>query len=115
MHELSIAMAIAEAAAEEAGRNGNARVAKVYLKLGQMVGVVKSSLFASYEMAAEMCDLAGSELVIDEVPVAAFCPKCQLSRPVVSLQEIRCSECGTPTPDITAGRELEVTAIEIFQ
>ena len=115
MHELSIAMAIVDAAVEESERRGGARVTQVHIKLGQLAGVVKSALLASYEMAAEQSSVAGSKLVIDEVPILVFCPVCQDSRSVVSMTEIRCSDCGTPTPQIIAGRELEVVAMEIIE
>jgi hydrogenase nickel incorporation protein HypA/HybF len=115
MHELSIALAIVDAAAEEASRHNGARVTEVHLRLGQLSGVVKSALLASYEMAAEASPVAGSMLVIDEVTVRAFCPHCQLERAVVSPQEIKCIECGTPTPRIVAGRELEVVGMEIME
>jgi hydrogenase nickel incorporation protein HypA/HybF len=115
MHELSIALAIVDAAVEESDRRGGVRVTQVHLKLGQLAGVVQSALLASYEMAAEMSGMSGSKLVIEEVPIHAFCPKCQADRKVVSPQQICCSECGTPTPDIVAGRELEVVAMEIVE
>ena len=115
MHELSIAVAIVDAAVEEAERQGGARVTHVHLKVGLLAGVVKSALLASYEMASQDSAVAGSELIIEEVPIAAFCPRCGGSRPVISPWQICCSECGTPTPDILAGRELEVVAMEIIE
>ncbi|MGA2585024.1 MAG: hydrogenase maturation nickel metallochaperone HypA [Tepidisphaeraceae bacterium] len=115
MHELSIALAIVDAAVEESDRRGGARVTQVHLKLGQLAGVVQSALLASYEMAAEMSGVAGSRLIIEEVPIVAFCPKCGVDRQVVSPQQICCNQCGTPTPNIVTGRELEVVAMEIVE
>jgi hydrogenase nickel incorporation protein HypA/HybF len=91
------------------------RITQVHLKLGLMAGVVKSALLASYEMAAESSAAEGSQLVIDEVPVLIFCATCNDSRPVVSLQQMACRECGTPSAEIVAGRELEVVAMEIIE
>jgi hydrogenase nickel incorporation protein HypA/HybF len=115
MHELSIALAIVDAAVEECERRPGVRITQVHLKLGQLSGVVKSALLASYEMAAYSSCVAGSQLVIEEVAVTAFCPACQEVRPVVSPSQICCSDCGTPTPQIVAGRELEVVAMEIIE
>jgi hydrogenase nickel incorporation protein HypA/HybF len=115
VHELSIALAIAEAAAEQAEQNAGARITKVYLKLGQLAGVVKSALLASYELAAQLPEIAGSELIIDEIPITAFCTQCNAPRPVKSPQEICCVQCGSPTPEIMTGRELEVVAVEVIQ
>ena len=62
--------------------------------------------------ARESTPLANAELVIEEVPVAAFCPACAVER-VVEFPNLSCPVCGTLTPDIVRGRELEVTALEI--
>jgi hydrogenase nickel incorporation protein HypA/HybF len=71
MHELSIAMSIVEMAEEEAQRHGS-RVSAVHLKLGALSGVVKEALLSSFEMACFDTPLAGSCLVIEEVPIVVF-------------------------------------------
>lgn len=113
MHELSIALAIVDAAAEEAERQGGGRVVAVHLRLGPLFGVVKEALLASYETAREGTAVAGSELRIEEVPVVAFCPACAEERPIASVLEMVCPVCGGPTPRVVRGRELEVFALEI--
>jgi len=114
MHELSIAMSIVELAQEEAEERG-VQVHAVHLKLGALSGVVKESLLFSYEVACADTPLKGSRLVIDEIPVIVFCPNCQARRPLSSLQLFCCAECGTPTPDVVQGKELEVVALEIAE
>lgn len=113
MHELSIAMSIVEMAEEEAASRGHAQVLTVHLRLGPLSGVVKEALLSSYEMACASTPLEGSQLVIEEVPIEVFCPKCQMRVRVSSMQWIACPECGTPTPDVVQGKELEVVALEI--
>lgn len=115
MHELSIAMSIVEMAQEEAQRHGNAKVEAVHLKLGRLSGVVREALLSSYEMACHETPLAGSQLVIEEIPVEVFCPKCEGPRLVTSIQWFCCPECGTATPTVLRGKELEVTALEIME
>ena len=112
MHELSIAMSIVDMAQEEAQRRG-IQVCAVHLKLGRLSGVVKEALLSSYEMACFDTPLAGSELVIKEVPIVVFCPNCKAERPLNSMQLFCCSECGTPTPEVVRGKELEVVALEV--
>ena len=112
MHELSIALSILEIAGEEAGRRGG-RVAAVHLKLGPLSGVVKGALVSAYDLAREGTPLAGAELVVEEVPVVAYCPACAAERALPSVQELCCPVCGSPTPQIVRGRELEVVALEI--
>jgi hydrogenase nickel incorporation protein HypA/HybF len=110
MHELSIAMSIVEMAQEEAERHGNAQVQVVHLRLGALSGVVNS-----YEMACEATPLEGSQLLIEEIPVEVFCPKCKVPQLVDSIQWFCCPQCGTPTPTVLHGKELEVIALEIKQ
>jgi hydrogenase nickel incorporation protein HypA/HybF len=115
MHELSIAMSIVEMAEEESERRGGAHVQTVHLRLGLLSGVSKEALLSSYEMACHSTPLEGSQLLIEEIPVEVFCHKCDGPRPVRSIQWFCCPECGTPTPDIVRGKELEVVALEITE
>jgi hydrogenase nickel incorporation protein HypA/HybF len=67
MHELSIAMSIADAAAEEAGKFEHSRVSAVHLRLGDLSGVVKDALLFSWDASCAGTPLEGAQLVIDEV------------------------------------------------
>jgi hydrogenase nickel incorporation protein HypA/HybF len=112
MHELSIAASILDLAQEEAERRG-LRVIAVHLKLGALAGVVKEALFGSYEMVAAGTPLEGSRLVIEDVPIVVFCPACRERRKLKYMNLFQCPECGTPTPEILEGKELQVTALEV--
>ena len=114
MHELSIALSVVDAVREEADRHGG-RVCAVHLRIGALAGVVPEALLASYEMACAETPLAGSRLVIEEVPVVVFCDVCDAKRSLGGVQSFCCPECGTPTPRIERGRELELIALEIEQ
>jgi hydrogenase nickel incorporation protein HypA/HybF len=113
MHELSIAMSIVDFVAEESSRLGAESVDAVHLKLGALSGVVCDALLFSFDLAATGTIAGGSRLVIEEVPVRIFCPQCQEVRPVPSIQQLCCEECGAPSSDIIQGQELLVTALEI--
>ncbi len=102
-------------AQEEAAKHDRAQITAVHLKLGALSGIVKDALISAYEMAREDTPLQTARLVIEEIPIMVFCPTCQARRPVSSVQLFCCAECGTPTPEIVQGRELEVVALEIFQ
>jgi hydrogenase nickel incorporation protein HypA/HybF len=115
MHELSIAISIIELTEEEAQRRGGVRVQAVHLKVGALSGVVKEALASSYELACRNSALEGSRLVIEDVPLVVYCDTCRAERPLPSPQLLACPECGTPTPEIVQGKELEVTALEILE
>ncbi len=112
MHELSIAMGIVDAALEEAQRR-SVQVSAVHLRLGPLSGVVKDALLFSYEVACQDTPLAGSKLIVEDVPVVIFCGRCQQSRTLDTLQSFSCPECHEPTMDVRQGRELEVFALEV--
>lgn len=112
MHELSIAMGIVDAALEESQKRG-VQVSAVHLRLGALSGVVKDALLFSYEMACQDTPLEGSRLIVEDVPVAVFCPQCQEKRILPSVQSFACPQCGAPTRDILQGKELEVFALEV--
>ena len=112
MHELSIAMGIVDAAVEESARRG-VQVSAVHLRLGELSGVVKDALLFSYEVACQDTALAGSRLVVEDVPVIIFCAKCKQQQKLDSVQLFQCPACGTPSMDVRQGKELEVFALEV--
>jgi hydrogenase nickel incorporation protein HypA/HybF len=112
MHELSIAMGIVEAAADEARQRG-VRVSAVHLRLGALSGVVKDALLFCYDVACQDTALEGTRLIVEEVPVVVFCPQCRDRRMLSSIQCFLCPECGAPTGEILQGKELEVFALEV--
>jgi hydrogenase nickel incorporation protein HypA/HybF len=113
MHELSIALAILDAASEEADRQGGACVSAIHVRLGLMSGVVKEALLSAFELAKEASPLCASRLIIEDVPVLVYCDHCQADRPIESIQSFRCVRCGTASSNVKRGRELEITALEI--
>ena len=112
MHELSIAMGIVDAAMDEARQRG-VHVSAVHLRLGALSGVVKDALLFSYEVACQDTPLAGSRLIVEDVPVVVFCSHCKDTRQLSSVQSFLCPACNTPTMDIRRGKELEVFALEV--
>lgn len=106
-------MSMIEMAAEEAALRGSSQVSAIHLKLGPLSGVVKEALLFSYTVACAGTPLEGSQLIIEDVPVMVYCPKCQAETAPVSLQQFCCPVCDTPTPQVLCGKELEVVALEI--
>ena len=113
MHELSIALSIVDECSREARSRGSVRVSTVYLKLGPLSGVVQEALTFSYDLACEGTILAGSRLIIEQVPVVVYCAACDGEKTLASMQQFCCPECGANTSQVLSGRELEIVAIEI--
>jgi hydrogenase nickel incorporation protein HypA/HybF len=113
MHELALAVSIAEIAAEEARRHGGGRVEAIHLRIGPLAGVVKEALLSAFPIAARGTAVEGCRLVIEDVPLVVYCPACRAERPVEPDCRLRCPVCRTPTGQIRQGRELEVAALEL--
>jgi hydrogenase nickel incorporation protein HypA/HybF len=112
VHELSIALRILDLAVEELARCGAARAVAVHVKVGRLSGIVSAALRRAFELAREGTVLGAAELVVEDVPVAAYCGRCEAER-VVEFPLLRCPACGWPTPEVVRGRELELIALEI--
>jgi hydrogenase nickel incorporation protein HypA/HybF len=113
MHELSVAMSLVEAATDRVRALGDVRVEAVYVRLGPLSGVVKDALLFCFDLAAQGSAIEGARLEIEDTPLVAFCQTCAEDREIVSVQHLLCPVCGTPTPDVTGGRELELAALEV--
>ena len=112
MHELSIALSLIDMASEEAERLG-VQVEVLHLRLGALSGVVREALLFSFDLAAEGTPIAGARLEIEDVPVVVFCPACNEERPLPGIQNFLCPVCGTPTPEVVRGRDLELATMEV--
>jgi hydrogenase nickel incorporation protein HypA/HybF len=115
MHELSIAMSIVDLVEEEAAERGGAAINAIHLRLGALAGVVKDALLFSWDVACEGTSVAGSRLVIEEVPILMYCPACRGPRKPESMQWLVCPECRSPVSEVLQGRELQVVAMEIAE
>ena len=113
MHELSIALSLVDAACEKAAALGEVRVETVYVRLGPLSGLVKDALSFCFDAAARGSSIEGAHLEIEDVPAVVFCARCSAERELASASHLRCPVCGEPTPDVIAGRELELAALEV--
>jgi len=113
MHELSIAMNLVEVAESAVKHHSIARVESVHLRLGVFSGVVQESLLFAYEFATAGTLLAGSRLIIEEVPLVIYCPQCQLERELDNIQSLECPVCGTASNEIRQGKEIEIAYLEV--
>lgn len=115
MHELSIAVSLVDAASREAAAAGAERVRTVYLQVGALSGVVRDALVFAFDVATEGTMLEGATLEIEDVPVVVFCPPCGEEKELPDVYRFRCPSCGTPTPELLRGRELDLIALEIHE
>jgi hydrogenase nickel incorporation protein HypA/HybF len=112
MHELSIALSLVDLASESAAQH-EGRVVGVHIQLGALSGVVKEALLSAWELARAGTRLADAKLVIEEVPIAARCARCDALHTYESIQRLACPQCGEPLREIIGGRELDLVALEM--
>ena len=121
MHELSIANSLVQLATEalqdEQARTGAAvaQVREVHIQLGALAAVVKEALQFCYELATKDTLLAGSTLVVMELPVQVYCVTCDCVVDLPDIQNFRCPHCGVPSGDIRQGQELDLVAIHFSE
>jgi hydrogenase nickel incorporation protein HypA/HybF len=113
MHELSLALSLLDQIGATAQREGATRVSEVHLRLGRMSGVVRDALLFSWELARTDTIASDAELVIEDVAVAVWCPRCDSERAVRDGEGLTCAECGEVAPTIVRGRELELVAMAV--
>jgi hydrogenase nickel incorporation protein HypA/HybF len=114
VHELSIATSLVELACERVAGLGEVRVEAVCVRLGPLSGVVKDALLFSFEVAAQGTPVAGARLEVEDVPLTVHCPRCDAERELPGFP-LECPVCGTPTPRVLRGRDLELHALEVLE
>jgi hydrogenase nickel incorporation protein HypA/HybF len=109
MHELSIAQAIVDVAVRHAG---DARVQRVYVRVGHLRQVVPSALEFAFELCAHGTPVEGAVLELEQVPVGVRCRGCGAH----SAQEgfpLACGSCGGLDVEVVQGEELQVESLEL--
>jgi hydrogenase nickel incorporation protein HypA/HybF len=113
MHEMSIAMQIAEIATASIPEDiANPRVERINLKIGKLSAVVPASLRFCFEIVTQGTPLDGAELKIEEIPVVASCRECGLQW-TITESVFTCARCRSGNIVVISGRELDISSIEV--
>ncbi len=108
MHELAITQSVVDMVVE---RTTGRRVASVQVQVGALSGVVPDAMRFCFDVAAQGTPIEGATLEIDESPGRGSCRSCGDEFDVADL--ILLCPCGSADVQITAGRELLVTSVEL--
>lgn len=112
MHEMSIARNIVEIVEDAIRDRDEIRVAEVHVAIGGLVAVINDSLHFCYDAIIPNTKLAGSTLVIEDVPIRARCGDCHEEFDVDAFVFV-CPRCGGHSATMTAGDELVVRKVEV--
>ena len=112
MHEFSIMQSALNQALREARLAGAVRVHEIRLRIGVLSGVVPEALQFAFEALTPGTAADGASLAIDEVPARFWCASC--AREFVSPKLYsECPDCGQTSTELRAGRELELSSMEV--
>ena len=112
MHELSIMESALNLALGQARQNGAGRVLVLRLRIGALSGVVPDALQFAFEALTPGTPAEGATLIIDHVPARFWCETCrrEFESPDMFAE---CPDCARPSGELRAGREMELTSMEI--
>lgn len=113
VHEISVALSLLEGVEATAQQQGIDQVNAVHVRVGALSGVVRDALLFSWDVATAQTIAAGSRLCIEEIPLGVFCERCEDERTPRPGTGLLCPDCGTPSPRIVRGREMELVAMEV--
>jgi hydrogenase nickel incorporation protein HypA/HybF len=112
VHELSFAQNIVDIIHQSVPDDEIEKVRIVRLKIGILSGVVADSLDFCFNAISAETRLANARLDIDQIPFTVHCSTCQQAF-VNDIGFVVCPECGGTETTVVAGRELQVTEIEL--
>jgi hydrogenase nickel incorporation protein HypA/HybF len=87
-------------------------VCAIHLKVGALSGVVPEALRFAFEALTPGTAAQQAELAIEDVPARFWCQNCSKEFQAGDMFS-ECPDCHAPSADLRAGRELEVTSMEI--
>jgi len=114
VHELGLMQSILEIAEEYARREGAQTIREIGLKVGALSGVEVAALEFAFEAAKQGTMAEKARLVVQWIPVVAFCEECNLKFEVDSPFAIAlCPVCTEATATLEQGQELQVDYLEV--
>lgn len=77
-----------------------------------MSGAIPDALVAAWPLAAAGTIAQDADLKLSEVAAAVWCPHCARDVEIDEFYALTCPECGTPTANLTRGREFTLKYVE---
>ncbi len=85
----------------------------VRVRIGALSGISGAALRFAWNLAAEQTVAAGSELQIEDVPLAVTCSGCGEQETTAANAGLACPTCGSVATTVVRGRELQLVAMEV--
>lgn len=112
MHELSIAVALLDAARAEARARGAVRIVSLTCRVGVTRHIEPDMLREAFAVARENTPAASAALHVDTVGMTLTCLSCGECRKL-DTWSFTCPSCGSSEVQLTGGNELELSSLEL--
>lgn len=112
MHELGIATSILDIVRQYVPEGCAGRVRRVHVRIGELAGVLPETLEFCFSVAVEGTPYQSAVLDIEHVPMRGRCKDCGASMSM-SSPVFWCPDCHSPRVQLTSGRELNVSDVEL--
>lgn len=114
MHEVSIALGMAEELMRIARDNNARKITHVRLKIGKMSGIVTDSLvFAFDAVKLDYPLLSSASISIDEVPLVFECGQCGKTFEEQNISFSSCPMCRSYSLKLVSGEEQQIENVEL--
>jgi hydrogenase nickel incorporation protein HypA/HybF len=113
MHEASLAQSILDIAMEHCSREGHRSITSVEVRIGSASGVLPEALTMAFDIIKLETMAAQAKLLIDHVPLGGSCRGCGERFVTDEHFILSCPHCGSGDFFLDAGRELDITEIEV--
>lgn len=111
MHELSVAVRIAQIAHKEAEERGISNLKGVIVQVGCLTCVSPEALELAFEFARRDTLAADARLIIERVQAVGVCRRCSADVQADSVF-YACPECRSRDIEFKTGEELQVVGLE---
>ena len=93
-------------------QHGEAKLLKIFLDIGRGSTIEPTLLKEAFAVLTSDGPYAGTELVINDIPISGTCRDCGRDFTYEELA-VGCPNCGSTNIGITAGLELDIKALEV--
>ena len=114
MHEASIAQSILDTAFEECRKSGYEKIQSIEVKIGRASGCMPDALSFAFDALKQGTPANDAALIIEDILVGGRCLKCNKEFTGEELFVFSCPHCGASDIEVSRGRELNITGIEVI-
>lgn len=112
MHELSIVEAIVDTAIPIAKENNAKKILKIYLKVGELSGIVESCVKEYFKEVSKGTIAQDGEIIVEVEPVKIKCLDCGYTGNSVKPHGI-CPKCHKENINVISGNDYYIDHLEV--